>query len=306
MNKSEKNFDTSLRILEALKVLLNENIKKIELIEKLKGNSVVENVYTQEAFIKYFNTLEIMGFELEKVKNIYILKNALHQIDVSDEEKNLLQELVENYRRLGNKNVDKNLYTAYSKISKYMNNTFSFEELCALFCDEPKHNYDELKENLIVTINNMIKDGQLVKLKYKRTKNLVDEITVELREIVEKNQKIYVSCYCQALARNKKIELEKIVSLVQSPRKITGCSVCNTVVFELYGRLASSYKVKPSENVINFSPNHITVSNSEEDKDVLLRRLLKYGENCKIIRPKSMREDLIALTNEMLKNLEEN
>ena len=59
MRKTEKNFDTSLRILEVLKVLLNENIKKIDLIEKLKANSKAGVVYTQEAFIKYFNTLEI-------------------------------------------------------------------------------------------------------------------------------------------------------------------------------------------------------------------------------------------------------
>ena len=75
MNKSEKNFDAGLRVLEVLKVLLNENLKKIDLIEKLKSNAVVECVYTQEAFVKYFNTLEAMGFELERVKNQYILLN---------------------------------------------------------------------------------------------------------------------------------------------------------------------------------------------------------------------------------------
>lgn len=305
MRKTEKNFDTSLRILEVLKVLLNENIKKIDLIEKLKANSKAGVVYTQEAFIKYFNTLEIMGFELEKYKNIYILQNALHQIDITQEEKNILTEMVDNYRTLRNKSVEKNLYSAVSKINKYINPSIPILELEEIFSKEPKSNYDDVKEKLMLTIRNMIEDKQLVKLQYKRTKNLIEEITVELKELAEKNQKYFVNCYCQNLGRNKRVALEKIVSLIQLPRKTQGSTILNSVVFELYGRLANSYKLKSSEKVINFSQKHITVSNTEEDRDALLRRLLKYGENCKIITPKSMQEDLIALTNEMLENLED-
>lgn len=305
MRKTEKNFDTSLRILEVLKVLLNENIKKIDLIEKLKANSKAGVVYTQEAFIKYFNTLEIMGFELEKYKNIYILQNALHQIDITQEEKNILTEMVDDYRNLSNKSVEKNLYSAVSKINKYINPSIPIMELEEIFSKEPKSNYDDVREKLMLTIRNMIEDKQLVKIQYKRTKNLIEEITVEVKELVEKNQKYFITCYCQSLGRNKRISLEKIVSLIQLPRKTQGTTILNSVVFELYGRLANSYKLKSSERAINFSQKHITVSNTEEDRDALLRRLLKYGENCKIITPKSMQEDLIALTNEMLKNLED-
>ena len=78
------------------------------------------------------------------------------------------------------------------------------------------------------------------------------------------------------------------------------------MVFELHGRLMRAYKLKPSEKVINFNQNYITVSNSEDDKDILLRRLLKYGESCKIVSPKSLKAEMLELTNEMLKNLEGN
>ena len=78
----------------------------------------------------------------------------------------------------------------------------------------------------------------------------------------------------------------------------------NSIVFEVYGRLAALYKLKPSEKVLDFSNNHLTISNTEEDKDALLLRLLKYGENCKIIRPKAVQEEFIKLTNEILKKLE--
>ena len=113
-----------------------------------------------------------------------------------------------------------------------------------------------------------------------------------------------VLCYLPNFARNIKINIDSIIELNQLPKKSKGTTCLNSVVFELYGRLVSSYKLKPSEKVINFSNSCITVSNTAEDKDVLLRRLLKYGENCKIITPKSMQNELLELTNEMLKNLE--
>ena len=306
MNKSEKNFDAGLRVLEVLKVMLNENLKKIELIEKLKNNSVVECVYTQEAFVKYFNTLEALGFELERVKNNYILANALFKIDLSKEEKELLEKLILESKFLYNKNIELNVKTAVNKINKYISPKFTNEQLSNLFDNESKFDSDVVNNNLLLSIKNMIADNLLVKIKFRKNKNLIEETIVELKEIVEKNNKRFVLCYLPDLARNIKINIDSIIELNQLPKKSKGTTCLNSVVFELYGRLVSSYKLKPSEKVINFSNNCITVSNTAEDKDTLLRRLLKYGENCKIITPKSMQNELLDLTNEMLKNLEGN
>lgn len=306
MNKSEKNFDAGLRVLEVLKVMLNENLKKIELIEKLKNNSVVECVYTQEAFVKYFNTLEALGFELERVKNNYILANALFKIDLSKEEKELLEKLILESKSLYNKNIELNVKTAVNKINKYISPKFTNEQLSNLFDNESKFDSDIVNNNLLLSIKNMIADNLLVKIKFRKNKNLIEETIVELKEIVEKNNKRFVLCYLPDLARNIKINIDSIIELNQLPKKSKGTTCLNSVVFELYGRLVSSYKLKPSEKVINFSNNCITVSNTAEDKDTLLRRLLKYGENCKIITPKSMQNELLDLTNEMLKNLEGN
>ena len=304
MNKSEKNFDAGLRVLEVLKVLLNENLKKIDLIEKLKSNAVVECVYTQEAFVKYFNTLEAMGFELERVKNQYILLNALFKIDLSKEEKELLEKLILETGSLYNKNIELNIKTAVDKINKYISPKFTSDQLKEFFDGESNFNNDVVRNNLLLSIKNMIVDDLLVKIKYKKNKNLIEETIVELKEIIEKKNKMVVLCYLPNFARNIKINIDSIIELNQLPKKSKGTTCLNSVVFELYGRLVSSYKLKPSEKVINFSNSCITVSNTAEDKDVLLRRLLKYGENCKIITPKSMQNELLELTNEMLKNLE--
>lgn len=305
MNKPEKNFDTGLRVLEVLKVLLNENLKKMVMIEQLKSDNKIAHVYTQEAFIKYFNTLEAVGFKIDRESGRYILQNAILQIELTDEEKELLVKIIEYYRMLHNKCNEKILKTALTRINKYFNPPFTFEELNELFEKEVKISEHDVFEKLILTINNMIEDDQLVKICYKKNKNQTGELTVELKEIVEKNNGLAVKCYIPSAGRNKNIPLENIISINQLPNKVKGNTCLNSVIFELYGRLMSAYKPKQSERVINFSTDHITVSNCAEDKDSLLRRLLKYGENCKIIMPKALREEFYALTENILKNLEE-
>ena len=306
MKKSEKKFDAGLRILEVLKVLLNENLKKVEVIEKLKNNDSIESVYSQEAFVKYFNTLEALGFELERVKNKYSLLTALYRIDITEKEKELLERIILKNRSLYSDKYTEDLKTAISKINKYIEPKFSINELSLLFEKEKMQENYELKNRLLLSISDMIIDNQQVILKYWRTKNQIEELKVELKEIVEKNKKVFVYCYCPTLGRNKNIDVDTIVELNQLPNKSQNRNCLNSVVFELYGRLASSYKLKPSEKVINFNQNYITVSNTEEDKDILFRRLLKYGESCKIVTPKSMKKEMIEVTNKMLKNLEEN
>ncbi len=306
MKKSDKIFDAGLRVLEVLKNLLNENLKKVELIEKLKTKNSLECVYTQEAFVKYFNTLEALGFELERIKNQYILMNALFKIDISTEERDLLEKVIIGSKAFYNKSTENNIRSAINKINKYISPQFSVEQLNNMFEKEVKHTNDIVQEKLVLSITNMIDDNQLVKIKYRKGKNIVEEAIVEFKEVITKNKKMYVICYCPSLGINKKINFDSIVEFHQLPKKSQGTSYLNSVVFELNGRLVSAYKLKPLEKVINFSAKRIIISNSVEDKDALLRRLLKYGENCKIITPKSMQKELMELTNEMLKNLEGN
>ena len=71
------------------------------------------------------------------------------------------------------------------------------------------------------------------------------------------------------------------------PLKVNNITITNSVVFEVYGGLVGNYRLRDCEKVQSFSDSVKVIVNSGEDKDLLLKRLMKYGENCKIISPKS-------------------
>ena len=304
MLKSEKNFDTGLRILEVLKILLNNNFGKSEIINLLKNNSKFENVYTNEAFIKYFNTLEIAGLKVNKIKNKYELENALINIELKEDEKKLLLYILNNYRVLHNTSDEDALKSAIIKINKFLSNFENINLIESFFIKQPKFT-DNIKENLVETFNKLLNDNLLVKIKYKNKQNKEEEVILELKEIIEKNNNIYVIGYCKKQERNKRILIDTITLVEQMPQKSTNVSKNTSVTFEIYGKLASLYKLKPSEKLVDFTESSRTISNTDEDKDVLLKRLLKYGENCKILKPESYQKELLSLTDDILKNLEE-
>lgn len=305
MVKAEKQFDTGLRILEILKILLNGNLSKNDLINKLNTNSDIEQVYTFEAFIKYFNTVELMGLKLNREKNIYKLENALTYLKLNAKEKELYLKLLSKVNHLYDERRENAVKALTYRTLKYFNNEIPQSTVDGIFENRQTGLGADKQRCITETINKFINDKLMVKIDYGRKNGTVSSLVVEIRKAEQINGKMVLTCYSPEKRRNKKIFLDSVVSFSQLPDKVSEAKIMNTIVFEVYGRLAYLYKLKPSEKVINFSDSHLIISNSEEDKDSLLRRLLKYGENCKVIKPAEVREEFISLTGEILKNLGE-
>ncbi len=303
MTNLEKNHETALRILEILKILLADNASKDEIIDKLKIHSDIGDVGSYEAFIKYFNTLNLSGLTIERNKKKYCLKNSVIQASLSEREKNIIIKLTDYIGKLGNKTVRDISKRFFFKLDKFID--IDLTEFTDKNIELNDRNLTlNIKNNKLITLKKMLEEDFKVCLTYRKKNGETESVTTELKKITETKNNAYIVCYDSVLGRNQKINVDSIISINQNPQKKSGMNYLNSVIFELYGRLASSYKLKPSEKALKFGHNFITVSNSEEDKESLLLRLLKYGENCKIIRPSYIQEEFLDMTNVILKNLE--
>ncbi len=303
MKKPEKNHDTGLRVLEVLKILLETEVAKKDLIVQIKTNNRVESVFTYEAFLKYFNTLEFAGFNVERDKNKYKLVNALSKTNLTKEEEKIFYKLIENINSLNDKSKEEKIEKFIEKLDKYVDIDLSSKLQEVKKRDNLIYN-SNIKKNIITTLKDMIFDNYDVEITYKKDNGSIENKLVVLKEIIKSQDKSFLVFYNPKAGRNKKINIESIISINQMPTKAAEQNCLNSIVFEIYGRLVHSYKLKKEEHVLNVSNNCLTVSNRGEDKDALLLRLLKYGENCKILRPQDAKEEFIALTDKILKNLE--
>lgn len=302
MIKTDKNYNTGLRILEILKVLLDSGVTKHELIESIKQNNEIENVKTQEAFIKYFNTFKLLGLDIIKDKKTYKLNNAFYKITISNEDVGIIHKLIENAYKLYSIEDETTFYKIFLKLEKYLNVDFQ-QKIKDVIEQNAKRNNDNLKHNLILTLEKLIQEEQLVSLTYKKNAVVECSLIVLPKEIKEKNKKIYLIYYDSEIMANKKVLIDSIKNIkpfyTQAVNNIT-----NPVIFKVFGKLANSYRLKESEKVIDGNSSVLTISNENEDRDSLMLRLLKYGESCKIEAPEDFKNEFIMLTGDILNNLE--
>ena len=70
----------------------------------------------------------------------------------------------------------------------------------------------------------------------------------------------------------------------------------NEVIYRLDPKFAQFYKLKTEEKLLSKEiDGSIIIQNCEEDKEIFLRRLLKYTTHCEVIRPEKYRKKMLSL-----------
>ena len=111
-------------------------------------------------------------------------------------------------------------------------------------------------------------------------------------------------CFVNRLTKKKEIvPLDKIVEMIPEDKAILRPNTKETI-FELYGKLAKTYAIKDDERLVEFGKDRIVIANSENSKEKLFRRLLRYDSLCKILFPKEDVEQFRNLVQKALDNLD--
>jgi predicted DNA-binding transcriptional regulator YafY len=98
------------------------------------------------------------------------------------------------------------------------------------------------------------------------------------------------------------LPLDDILSARQSVAKGTGQPTQMQVAFELMGRLAKSYRLYPGEVLLPEAsqPGRLCIECTTEDPFGLMRRLLRYGDQCVVLRPSQFRHQFLLSIQRML------
>lgn len=294
-------IDTGLKVIEILKLLTKKDASSLELEKFLCGFDKKD--HTTETIQRYINTLKYAGLNITKSTKTgkYHLENQPFTIDLSNEELKTLCFLDNYVNGLNNKKLSGEFENFFNDLSKYFSEDLKtkYHKLKEKIPNKPAYSYKHL-EDKINTFEKLCSDNQKTEIVYDKG----ETYTVEPKEVIYDKNCVYLLCYIPSDASNKMFLADKIVSCKQLPGKCGGGNFLNTAVFECRGRLAKNYKLKPSERIINSSSDCVIISNAQEDKEILLKRILKYGENAKIIQPKSLSEEMVKMINQMIQNCE--
>lgn len=305
--KYPKKFNASAVRMFKLLGLLYQGDTKVEDVVNLfnDGSKQRETNSIHVSLCKYLNTLKILGIRVEKHKEQYEAFNLPYTYNFSQNELETIQKfkqcseliLVGKSKESFDKFL-KALETRYDdntiKIAKLLNETdlldFSFY-------------FKSMKEQL-GECEKYISDNQILDILYTQKDGQERRVSGRPLEIVFGKRSAFLRLYNHKDSQVYEIALKSILSIIQSPQK-SGTQMTHTtsIVFKLHGRLAENYQLKENEICKGKdSDGSLIIINQNEDITMLLHRLMRYGKNCTVCTPHSVKEQMKELLDKTIAN----
>lgn len=285
MINTQKRHNSCVRVLEFLKLLTQNDVCLNNIYEN--SQEKFKNIEATETFLKYINTLYISGLKVKKVGKNYSLCNAITTVSFSKQEFDLLLKIYNDFNNCCI-SCDKDDFDLF------FTNIFKFLHLedKAVFLKKIANSRMDTCQKVFAQKTQYYQNLISLKQKLKITYN--DETFIaEPHELSIENGTIYLIVYKPQDAGIIKILTDNIQNLEILPVKIKSSGITETVVFEVYDRLAFNYRLRDCERIQTFSDNKKVIVNRGEDRKQLIRRLLKYGENCKVLLPKTFKAEFL-------------
>ena len=294
--------DSGVKIFELLKLLTEDNASYENVIELFSADTKNNPNVTLN---KYLNALKIFGLKIKKYKKKYHLLNSPYTLDLSANDINSIKLLTE-FLEVFPENKSKDAFYEFLKDIEIRTNEDAKNTLKNNTNENLnfKFYFEEYKE-LIEECEKYCIDKFKLKITYSNNKNEQITITAIPKEVKYYKRKICFSVFNTLTTEICDIPLNEITNIEQLPTKSSDSHISMTVVFKLKSRLAKTYKLKDDETSKGYDENgNLVIVNKNEDHNLLLKRLMRYGNCCEVISPKSFKLKMKNLILNTLKNYE--
>ena len=297
MKKQQKNSDTSIRVLETLKFLVKNKASIQNIINHFEKIDPNNRVYTSEVILKYINTLKVFGYRFIKEKDKYVILNLPDKIDFSNDDLETLYAIGKLAEIIHEQKIKEDVNTFLQNLERRFSDKTRLiaSKINKPICINLDFNYEKY-EKKIKKYEQYCIDGQKLKIAH----NLLceDEMSIiaEPKGIKYKKDEVYLSVYNSLTAQIQDLNFNNITEIKQLPLRSNETNILSTTTFKLKNTLAESYKLYEGEKLLNIeSDGSKIIVNTQEDKRFLLKRLMRYGSNCEVTSPKSLRLEMAEI-----------
>jgi len=304
MNKFKKVNDTSIRVLETLKILSNGSSSIQNIIRYFENSYPDGRVYTNEVILKYINTLKVFGCKIVKEKDKYSLMNTVSRIKLNTSDLKSIC-LLENFAADFPEEIVK---TELGKFLQELEKRFDDNtRMLANSLNRPqlagsKFSYEKYSGK-IKKYEKYCTDAHRLKITYMDDSKNEKSIIAEPHNIKYGENNVYFCVYNPTSAQIQDLSFDNILEVEQLPSKSNPQNMFSSVTFELKDRLAKGYTLHDGEKLASVKPDgSIVIISHREDRGLLLRRLMRYGVYCEVIAPQSLRAEMAQLIAATIEN----
>lgn len=299
---NEKCNDACIKIFEFIKMLYAGDVEFKAVIEHFSDGNYDGTSNTHVTINKYLNAMKIFGINIVKEKNKYKILNSVYKIKLDKYDLRSVLLLKELEKVLPNNKTKKNfsefIRAIEMRIDEQVQNhlQISDDEHFPIFYNA------EMVEQLKRCERYCLEKHKL-EIIYKDEKNTKINLLCSPIEPIYNKRKICLKVLGANGSRVYEIPVENIISIKQLPTQSSSLSIPLTVVYKIKNRLALNYKLREWERLetIEDDGSHIII-NKNEDLNILIKRLMRYGRECEVISPKFFKEEMLDVINKTLAN----
>jgi hypothetical protein len=131
-------------------------------------------------------------------------------------------------------------------------------------------------------------------------------LTIEAQRLTRQGSKLFLQCIETTRQSRLLLAVERMTKVQKLPSRVLNKTQTLTVIFQLNGRLAKTYRPYPKEEPLKGSDENTLLVRAECDAPYqLAQRLLRYGASCQVISPVSLQRFMLQKTEEKLHCLNE-
>lgn len=298
-NKRVKLNTGCLKILRIIMLLYEDRAYYNDIIDIIKeGNKDQSTNNIQVTLNKYLNTLKVIGIKVIKNQNRYQLDSNLYSMYFSHEDLESIGIIIKSCENFPDKKVTKEILSFIRNLELRMSN----KDKTKLYEITTKNDFSFYYSDMLAQIEdiqNICESDMVIDITFLK-KGKIITIKGEPKEILYNAKNAYLRLYDVNTYENVDIPLQNIMNYHESPLKAKCMKSTTTVVFQLFGRLAKTYKLKEGEHIQTYENDILTVVNNDEPIDQLFSRLMRYSYNCKIKSPKFLKERMENLITQTL------
>lgn len=298
---------SAYRVLYIMLLLVQKKaLSLVELNQFLYENPLIERTYNNETITKYINTLRRVGCVIpkstSKTEYRYCLTQYPFPIRLELETLSAVYFLLDSLSKSIDESLQRRALLFFQHVAWMLVEDQKQALLDKIVLFEPQLS-SAARKRLIQTYQAYCKDALALEIEYqserqagmKKERDWRDgngKQVIEPLRVLQEGQGAYLLAKDRARNKSVQLKLEKILSARQLPDKVTISGRQTSVVFQLYDRLARTYRPYAGEEVIFSKGDMIQVRTMTDNIDALLARLLKYNTLCQVISPLTVRQTM--------------
>lgn len=301
---TEKYNDSCIKLFEFLKMLYAGEVEFKKVIDHFSDGNYDGTSNTHVTLNKYLNAMKIFGIKVEKNNNKYKMLSSIDKLKLSPQDVKSIV-LLEKAEQILPEGANKTNFEEFLKAveQRFDENAKNMKPVFDNNKDVQLSLYHIQIAEQIRKCEKYCQDNQKLEITYKDyTGKEINIIGSPLEQIYNK-RKICLKLLGNNGNRVYEIPIDTITNLKQLPSAASKKSIPLTVVYRIKNRLAQNYKLRDDERVGNIeSDGSQVIINKNEDLNLLLSRLMRYGKDCEIISPKFLKDEMVDMINKTLSN----